>query len=311
MRGLALRIRSHGLQPPPRLPPPAALISSGGRVASGAAFCLSGLGIAAAATIAAFFGIGLSLLVQHPARLVRSEPPSTARRPPMSAIADATTARVGPMRQGGGEPLQQKAGEASARPAPASMAPASVASPPEPTPKADANSVPAVPTPVSRPNAAQPQPAAHGAAALPIPVLQPKPYPAGSIPPPPAASPPRAEASPAPPAANGSVAAAEQAVNAAELKALLAQGDAAFRRGDLTSARLFYQRAFEAGEGRGALGIGASYDPFFLRRFHLWAQHPDPDEARAWYLRARDLGVSEAERRLARPGIKPQTRPTH
>ena len=92
---------------------------------------------------------------------------------------------------------------------------------------------------------------------------------------------------------------------APEINTLLLQGDAAFRRGDLASARLLYRRAFEAGEGRGALGIGASYDPFFLRRFHLWTQIADPDEARVWYLRAGELGTSEAKLRLDRLGTRP------
>jgi hypothetical protein len=84
------------------------------------------------------------------------------------------------------------------------------------------------------------------------------------------------------------------------MTALLTQGDDAFREGDLTSARLYYLRAFAVGDGRGALGIGASYDPLFLRRFHLWTERADRNEARVWYLRARSLGASEAEGRLAK-----------
>jgi Flp pilus assembly protein TadD len=83
-----------------------------------------------------------------------------------------------------------------------------------------------------------------------------------------------------------------------EINVLLAQGDEAFRRGDLASARLLYRRAYEANDGRGALGIGASYDPLFLRRYHVWTQFADPEEARIWYMRARDLGTQEARTRL-------------
>jgi hypothetical protein len=97
---------------------------------------------------------------------------------------------------------------------------------------------------------------------------------------------------------------AEPAVNSAltiaEIKAVLARGDDAFRKGDLTSARLYYLRAFAVGDGRGALGIGASYDRFFLRRFHLWTERADPAEARLWYLRAHNLGTPEAETRLSK-----------
>jgi hypothetical protein len=93
-------------------------------------------------------------------------------------------------------------------------------------------------------------------------------------------------------------------LSVAEITTLLAQGDDAFREGDLTSARLYYLRAFGAGDGRGALGLGASYDPEFLRRFHLWTQHADPAEARRWYLRARQLGASGADARLDKLGAK-------
>ncbi|MBV8121743.1 MAG: hypothetical protein JO081_17600 [Alphaproteobacteria bacterium] len=51
--------------------------------------------------------------------------------------------------------------------------------------------------------------------------------------------------------------------------------------------------------------MGASYDPLFLRRFHLWTQASDPEVARTWYLRARDLGVPEAAGRLDRLDAKP------
>lgn len=104
--------------------------------------------------------------------------------------------------------------------------------------------------------------------------------------------------------APASAASAEQLANSAleksEILTLLDEGDAAFQRDDLATARLFYQRAIEAGEGRGALGMGATYDPFFLRRFRLWTQHVDLNKARSWYLRARDLGAAEADARLAK-----------
>jgi len=75
---------------------------------------------------------------------------------------------------------------------------------------------------------------------------------------------------------------------------LLAQGDSLFITGDITSARLFYERGAEAGDGQAALRLGESYDPAFLQRAKLRVQG---DTARAvfWYGRARDLGVNEAE----------------
>jgi hypothetical protein len=73
---------------------------------------------------------------------------------------------------------------------------------------------------------------------------------------------------------------------------LLARGDTFLRRGDVASARAFYERAADAGGGRAALRMGATFDPAFL------GVRGDPAEARRWYQRARDLGEAEGERWL-------------
>jgi hypothetical protein len=87
-------------------------------------------------------------------------------------------------------------------------------------------------------------------------------------------------------------------LSAAEIGALLAHGNAAFRKGDIAAARLLFQRAADAGEGRAALGMGATYDPTFLRLSPLRILYGDPAEARTWYLHALVLGAAGAERRL-------------
>jgi hypothetical protein len=81
---------------------------------------------------------------------------------------------------------------------------------------------------------------------------------------------------------------------ATEIAALLARGDALFARGDISSARLFYERAADAGEGRAALRLGHTYDPVFLDFAHLGVRS-DPTMAESWYRRARGLGETEAE----------------
>ena len=83
-----------------------------------------------------------------------------------------------------------------------------------------------------------------------------------------------------------------------EIAELLARGDTLLRRGDIASARLFYERAANAGDGRAALRMGATFDPAFLGRDVLRGVLGDTAEARLWYQRARDLGEAEAERRL-------------
>jgi hypothetical protein len=78
---------------------------------------------------------------------------------------------------------------------------------------------------------------------------------------------------------------------------LLARGDSFVLIGDITSARVFYERAANAGDGRAALRMGATFDPTFLRRAGLRRAFGDPVEARSWYRRAFDLGAVKAERR--------------
>ncbi len=75
---------------------------------------------------------------------------------------------------------------------------------------------------------------------------------------------------------------------------LLSRGDAFFGAGDVTSARLFYQRGAEAGDGAAALRLGESFDAAFLERAHLGGVPSDAKKAIFWYLQARDLGNAEA-----------------
>lgn len=84
-------------------------------------------------------------------------------------------------------------------------------------------------------------------------------------------------------------------LSADEVKALLERGDSLIAKGDVASARLFYERAAEGGEGQAALRLGESYDPAFLARVHLSGVRGDALAAARWYRRARELGAGEAE----------------
>jgi hypothetical protein len=77
--------------------------------------------------------------------------------------------------------------------------------------------------------------------------------------------------------------------------ALVVRGDMLFGTGDITSARHFYERAADAGNGQAALRLGESYDPSFLEQAHLRAVRGDTAVAIEWYKRARELGASEAD----------------
>jgi hypothetical protein len=98
-------------------------------------------------------------------------------------------------------------------------------------------------------------------------------------------------AAPSPDAPNASL-------SAAEVTELLAHGDALLRTGDIASARLFYERAAAAGDGRAALRLGATFDPAFLGVAGLRNIRGDAAEARSWYSRAFDLGAAEPKRQL-------------
>lgn len=84
-------------------------------------------------------------------------------------------------------------------------------------------------------------------------------------------------------------------LSTADAAAYLARGDALFSAGDLAAARLFYERAAEAGEAQAAIRLGETFDPIFLDQFHLRGVAGNVETALTWYRRARDLGAAEAE----------------
>jgi hypothetical protein len=79
------------------------------------------------------------------------------------------------------------------------------------------------------------------------------------------------------------------------------KGEELLAAGNIEAARLFYERAADAGLAEGALAMAATYDPDELaRRQVVGGLQPDPVAARRWYERARELGAAEAEDRLKR-----------
>jgi hypothetical protein len=84
-----------------------------------------------------------------------------------------------------------------------------------------------------------------------------------------------------------------------EIAALLKRGEDFITSGDLASARLVLQRAAEAGDMHAALTLAAAFDPNLLAK--LGRDLPaDVVKARFWYERAKQLGSTEAPRRLER-----------
>jgi len=83
------------------------------------------------------------------------------------------------------------------------------------------------------------------------------------------------------------------------------RGDDSLANGNVTVARLFYQRAADLKWGPAALALAATYDPIELSHLEvIGGVEPDPEEARKWYERARELGAAEAVERLQRLGAR-------
>jgi hypothetical protein len=121
--------------------------------------------------------------------------------------------------------------------------------------------------------------------------------------PPPRASPPlpaplSTVAKAPPPAATAPDISGEEKVRA---ERMMAQGARHLEQGNISAARMFFQRAAEAGLAAAAIRMGATYDPAELSRVSALSGVPaNRNEARRWYELARDLGAPDAEDRLGR-----------
>ena len=91
----------------------------------------------------------------------------------------------------------------------------------------------------------------------------------------------------------------------AQALTFMERGDRSLADGNVTVARLFYERAAELKWGPAALALAATYDPEELSRMNIiGGVEPDPELARKWYERARELGAAEAVERLQRLGAR-------
>jgi TPR repeat protein len=87
-------------------------------------------------------------------------------------------------------------------------------------------------------------------------------------------------------------------ITADMLALLLRRGDALLALGDVSAARLLYERAAAGGDGRGATGAGKTYDPVFLLAIGARGIQADPVAAANWYRKAVELGDRSAVERL-------------
>ncbi len=84
---------------------------------------------------------------------------------------------------------------------------------------------------------------------------------------------------------------------------LMKKGDDHLAEGNVAAARLFYERAADAGLAQAAMALAATFDAAELSRSSMRGIQPDAKEARRWYERARQLGAGDAEQRLRRLGV--------
>jgi TPR repeat protein len=99
--------------------------------------------------------------------------------------------------------------------------------------------------------------------------------------------------------ANSTATPAEPLASTELNSALLARGDGLFALGDLSSARMLYERAATAGHGPAALRLGETYDPAFLARTRFIGARANAAIAAYWYQRASELGAPGADILLA------------
>jgi len=105
-----------------------------------------------------------------------------------------------------------------------------------------------------------------------------------------------------------------QRLSAAETAALVTRGDDFLSAGDIVSARLFYERAADAGDRGAALRLSAIFDPAFLSWTGVRGTPDDPPQASSWYRRAVDLGnpaAQEHPQNLEQQGVPEPGSPPH
>ncbi len=102
------------------------------------------------------------------------------------------------------------------------------------------------------------------------------------------ASAPAAAATPAPPATSP------------DALRLVTRGKQMLNNGDIDGARLFFERALNAGAAEGALELGITFDPIGLRELGAIGLQPNPTRAAALYKQAQQMGAPAAAERLRR-----------
>ena len=260
---------------------------------------LLSVGIVAAATVGVLFGIGFFLLAQpmesaitntstgdHASGTKRPLPPTLSNA--SSTYGDIASVPIEP-------PIPRSAATAALPVAP----PAALPSPAEDVPASDAKDqsfpkgAPALEARAASPDISPPAaPAPGSSTATPAPEAR-------SASPPAAPAPGSSTATPAPTPAPVEA----RHPSAGQITELLARGDSFLHAGDVASARLFYERAADAGDWQAAIRMGATFDPAFLGRAGVRTVG-DPIKAQSWFRHALDLGAPKTDPQAESPKTK-------
>jgi hypothetical protein len=89
-----------------------------------------------------------------------------------------------------------------------------------------------------------------------------------------------------------------RALDPEKIELLMKKGEQLLAAGDVVAARIAFQRAAEAGDGRAAVALGATYDPTELTKRGVTGMGADISKARSWYQKAEKFGSPEARGRL-------------
>jgi TPR repeat protein len=84
----------------------------------------------------------------------------------------------------------------------------------------------------------------------------------------------------------------------AEIEELVSRGGRLLATGDISAARVFFERAAEQGDAAAATAAGKTYDPLYLEEAHVRGIRGDPVAAAKWYRRASAAGDKEADLRM-------------
>jgi len=90
------------------------------------------------------------------------------------------------------------------------------------------------------------------------------------------------------------------------IAALMKRGDELIGIGDISGARLVYERAASGGSAKAMTALGMTHDPGFLGRANARGIRPDPAIAAEWYRKAAALGDAEAAARMQQLSAVPR-----